>query len=141
MFGLNPYLIIGGMMSVIAAFGGGYVKGRVDRGRLDQTVALKVELDAQKQLVEQALRRIEDTTAALDAANQGQRAAEDARLSLQEKVKEYVDFASRQKRSCTLTDDDTRRLRGLDVPLPPRRPGGHPVDAGATRAPGAGPPS
>ena len=91
------------------AFGAGYWRGDVVRGRLDRSAVLERQISWLK-------KNIKDSEEALVTAGESINAARQEAAAKDEKVREYETLLATQKRACSILADDLRRLRAIRAP-------------------------
>jgi hypothetical protein len=128
---LNPWAILGVVLALIAASGGGYLKGYRDADKSAEIAALQKEVAVHQAelLVVRAQARAAQAIA--ERAAERQRAAEQETADKNAEIDDYVRRLSEQPRppgcDCSLSADDIERLRHIanpraSAPHTPSRP-------------------
>lgn len=127
---LNPYAILGVVLAVLAAAGGGYLKGHRDADRSAEVRSLREDRATLQAQADELRRQAKAAQAIADEASERQRAAEKI---VADRTAEIDDYVRRLEQSpqgcdCSLSVDDVERLRHIGTPRasptahPPRRP-------------------
>jgi hypothetical protein len=106
---LNWRIYAVGFVAATLAFGAGYWRGDVVRGRLDRTAVLEQQISALE-------KNLKNNDEALVTAGQSINAARQEAAAKDEKVREYEALLATQKRVCSILADDLRRLRAIRAP-------------------------
>ncbi len=122
---LNPWVILGVLLAILAAAGGGYVKGHRDADRsaeIEQLKRDKIQLKAQA--LEYQRQAAASNLIAKEAAER-QKAAEADVADRQAEIEDYARIVDSQKDcSCSFSADDVERLRRIGAS--PRRGAANP---------------
>lgn len=114
MFGLNPYVILGVLLTFLAGSGAAYVKGYRDADRSAEISTLRKEaaaLDAELLYVKAQARAAREVA---DAAVARQAKAEADAASMEAEIEEYARIVAEQKDcTCGFTAADIERLRRI----------------------------
>lgn len=111
---LNPYVILGVVLAIIAAAGGGYLKGHRDADRSAEILQLKADKAALQAQAQEARRQAEASAAIARAAADRQKEIEADAADMQAEIEDYAKLVESQKDcTCAFSADDVERLRRI----------------------------
>jgi len=133
---VNPWAILGVLVSLIAAAGGGYWRGYTHADRSAEVRALTVRLTASDAALTEARRQAAALNKISEMQTEAARWSLELTQGLQEQIDDYAKALSEAravdpKAACLLGDPDVSRLNGVRnggpaarpvAPLPPARP-------------------
>ncbi len=129
MFGLNPWVILGVILTVLAAGGGGYVKGYLDADRSAEIETLERNKKATEAQLQEVRRQAQAAQDIADRANEKARAAAKVAADKDAEIEDYVRRLEQPRPGCdcSISADDVERLRRIydpraSPPNPPSRP-------------------
>jgi hypothetical protein len=128
----NPWMILGVVLTVLAAGAGGYVKGHRDADRSAEIAVLQTSLAAEKAARSEAERQALASRDIAEKAVVRQREVESDIVTMQTEIEEYARELQQAKSPCDCAADqhDVDRLRGIATPRPgtgSARPAGAPL--------------